>query len=384
MDQHADNTGFYDDLPLLADFDALTNAENYAPLPADWVIGAADIVGSTKEIAAGRYKTVNMVGAAVISAQINGAGGQAFPFIFGGDGAAFAVPPARAVASAQALAAVQLWAKEEFGMNLRIAQVPVSAVRAAGRDVSVARYQVSANVDYAMFAGGGITWVEAAMKAGEFTLPPAPPGTQPDLTGLSCRWTNVKAEHGVILSIVIEPANEAAGPEFARLAERIVAIAHRLDRDGHPVPRSGMKTRWPPSGLDHEAHATRGTMSLARRRLQLLRETFLGWLLFATNLPVGRFRPAAYREQVARNADYRKFDDGLKMTLDSDAQTEARLRAELDAAQASGIIRYGLHRQDEAMMTCIVPSVMQGNHVHFVDGAAGGYALAAAQIKATP
>ena len=125
-------------------------------------------------------------------------------------------------------------------------------------------------------------------------------------------------------------------------------------------------------------------MSLARRRLQLLRETFLGWLLFATNLPVGRFRPAAYREQVARNADYRKFDDGLKMTLDSDAQTEARLRAELDAAQASGIIRYGLYRQDEAMMTCIVPSVMQGNHVHFIDGAAGGYAQAAAQIKAAP
>ena len=48
--------------------------------------------------------------------------------------------------------------------------------------------------------------------------------------------------------------------------------------------------------------------------------------MFATNLPVGRFRPSAYRQQVSRNADYRKFDDGLKMTLDSDAQTEARMR----------------------------------------------------------
>ena len=33
------------------------------------------------------------------------------------------------------------------------------------------------------------------------------------------------------------------------------------------------------------------------------------------------------------------------------------------------------------MMTCIVPSAMKGDHVHFVDGAAGGYTQAAARMK---
>lgn len=384
MAPRGDISGFYDSLPRLSDFDALTRADSYTPLPQDWVIGAADIEGSTQAIARGQYKTVNMVGAAVISAQINGADGRDFPFVFGGDGAAFAVPPEMAETSAQALAAVQRWAAEEFGLVLRTAQVPVAEVRAAGREVAVARYQVSEDVDYGMFSGGGITWVEAQMKAGAYALPPAPPGTQPDLTGLSCRWANVQAEHGVILSLVIEPVVEVTSADFARLAERVIDIAHALDREGHPVPRSGMKTRWPPPGLDNEAHATRKGRALAWRRLQLLFNTFIAWFFFATGLPLGQFRPEAYRQQVTRNADYRKFDDGLKMTLDSDAATEARLRAELDAAQQAGIIRYGLYRQDEAMMTCIVPSVMQGNHVHFIDGAAGGYAQAAAQIKAAP
>ena len=84
---------------------------------------------------------------------------------------------------------------------------------------------------------------------------------------------------------------------------------------------------------------------------------------------------------MARNADFRKFDDGLKMTLDVDPATVEDLRGVLEQAQADGIVEFGLFQQEEAMMTCIVPSPRQGNHVHFIDGASGGYTQAAAQIK---
>jgi hypothetical protein len=33
------------------------------------------------------------------------------------------------------------------------------------------------------------------------------------------------------------------------------------------------------------------------------------------------------------------------------------------------------------MVTCFVPSAMTDDHVHFVDGAAGGYARAAAAMR---
>jgi hypothetical protein len=45
-------------------------------------------------------------------------------------------------------------------------------------------------------------------------------------------------------------------------------------------------------------------------------------------------------------------------------------------------LRYGLHRQEAAMMTCFTPSVMRSDHVHFIDGARGGYATAATALKA--
>ena len=57
---------FYEDLPRGDRFSDLARPENYAPLPADWLVGCCDIVDSTGLIAAGRYKTVNMIGPSVI------------------------------------------------------------------------------------------------------------------------------------------------------------------------------------------------------------------------------------------------------------------------------------------------------------------------------
>ncbi|ASM73781.1 MULTISPECIES: DUF3095 domain-containing protein [Roseobacteraceae] len=372
---------FYDRLPLQSAFGTLSNPARYTPLPEDWFVGASDIVGSTQAIAEGRYKTVNMIGAAVISAQINAAAGQAFPFVFGGDGAAFACPPERAETASHALAAVQCWAGEEFGLQLRVAMVPVSAIRKAGRDVAVARYQASGDVDYAMFSGGGLSWAEAEMKQGRFNLPRAGAGTQPDLTGLSCRWSPIKARNGQILSVLIQPEEGAEAVKVAALIDAVLKVVGDLDRNGHPTPAEGPDAGWPPAGADIEARATHGKLTVGKRKRQILFETFMAWVLIKTGLKVGGFDARGYARTVAENADFRKFDDGLKMTLDCDDATAARLTAVLETARMAGTIRYGTHSQSEALMTCIVPSMQRDDHVHFIDGAAGGYTQAATQIK---
>lgn len=61
-----------------------------------------------------------MVGAAIISAVMNGLEGRAFPFVFGGDGARFAVNPENAETSREALAAVAAWARAEFNIEMRV------------------------------------------------------------------------------------------------------------------------------------------------------------------------------------------------------------------------------------------------------------------------
>lgn len=364
---------WYDSLPRITAFADLAGTSPYAPLPSGWVIGCADIVGSTDLIAKGRYKEVNMIGAAVISAQINGAGDRAFPFVFGGDGAGFAHPAEFAGQAAAGLSAVQAWAAAEFDIQTRIALVPIEDIRAAGFDVAVARHAPTDAVDYAMATGGGLAWAEAQMKAGAYTLPAAPPGTQPDLTGLSCRWSNMRSVSGVIVSILMEPKGETSA--FADLCAEVLTLVRTLDRGGHPSPAEGPGVGWPPKGAPLEARVP------GMSRTKVLLESLLAKLLVASGLKPGGFDARRYRRVVGENADFRKFDDGLKMTLDIDRTMADRLRALLDQAAADDILRYGWFEQDEAMMTCFVPSPLHDNHVHFIDGAAGGYAQAALMLK---
>jgi len=179
---------FYGSIPVFRGFGKLMDPALYSRLPDDWSIGVADIVESTRAIAQARYKAVNMAGAAVIAAVTNALEGREFPFVFGGDGASFAVSPDDFERARDALAATAIWVSDDLKLVMRVALVPIAAIRAQALDVRVARFGPSPNLSYAMFSGGGLGWAEAAMKRGEFAVPAAPSGTQPDLTGLSCRF----------------------------------------------------------------------------------------------------------------------------------------------------------------------------------------------------
>jgi hypothetical protein len=372
---------FYDGLPRVSAFDQLTETARFAPLPAGWFIGAADIVNSTGLVAEGRYKVVNMVGAAIISALKNALKNTNFPFVFGGDGAGFAIPPSQESVACKALAEVATWARAEFDIDMRVALVPIADARAAGVDVRVARFQASQGADYAMFDGGGLLWAETQMKAGTYQIDPAPAGSVPDLTGLSCRWSHMPSRNGTILSLVVAPSAGVPGDEIAKVYGQIIDLAQSLERGGHPAPVSGPGSSWPPKGAALEAHATRGQGKLAAAKAKALVESLVAWALIRTGIKLGGFDARRYARIVGDNADFRKLDDGLKMTLDCDAKTQAAIEGLLVKAQGENLLRYGIATQDEAMMTCIVPSIMTDDHVHFIDGAAGGYTQAATQMK---
>jgi Protein of unknown function (DUF3095) len=372
---------FYEGIPVFRGFERLMDPLLYAPLPDDWSIGVADVVESTKAIAQARYKAVNMAGASVIAAITNALEGREFPFVFGGDGASFAVAPEDIDRARQALAATAIWVQEDLELTMRVALVPVSAVRAKGFDIRVARFGPSANLSYAMFSGGGLGWAEAAMKRGEFALATAAPGTQPDLTGLSCRFEEIPSARGLILSVLVVPARGAEANAFRSVIEDIIGLVERSPDAGRPVPAGGPGLRWPSPGVDFEARARRGK-SLLWRRAYVLARTLFVYVVMRFNIRVGGFVPKTYVQQLVENSDFRKYDDGLRMILDCTPDLEQELSRRLEAAASAGIVRYGLHRQDAAMMTCFTPSALRSDHVHFIDGARGGYASAAMALKA--
>ncbi len=113
----------------------------------------------------------------------------------------------------------------------------------------------------------------------------------------------------------------------------------------------------------------------------MLFRTLFYFLILRFRLRVGKFVPALYLKQVVENSDFRKYDDALRMIIDCTPELADEIERRLTVAARKGIVRFGTHRQEAAMMTCFTPSPTQADHMHFVDGASGGYALAALALK---
>lgn len=367
-------------LPVCEHFSDALVVKQYQRLPADWLIAVTDVVKSREAIKQGRFKPVNMAGVAMITSIMNALGHQDLPYIFGGDGAAVACSPMDQETVARALAQTARWVEDELQLTLRAALVPVSEVRKQKADVLVAAVRISpAIVNYA-FQGGGVAVAEAMMKQGEYKIEHAEAGDYPDLNGLSCRWTPIEEEQSKFISLIVEPGkNKKSIP--ARLSEKLLGIVRGDDDENHPLPEEGPEFVWPPKGLELEARARRGNESLFKMKLYLYLATLIAWFLGKTNIPLGEFKPDRYRRYTAMNTDYRKIQDGIRMTVSLPQERISQLREFLEGCREKGEIHYGMSEQDQAVLTCFVPSITSDAHYHFLDGAGGGYAAAADNLK---
>jgi hypothetical protein len=279
------------------------------------------------------------------------------------------------------LAATAAWVRDELNLNLRVALIPVADVRQHGLAVDIARFAPSPDVSYAMFSGGGIAWAEATMKRGAYAIDPGPAGARPDLSGLSCRFSEIPAVRGTIMSLLVVPA-VSPDATYRDFIARLVELIESSPDVSRPVPDGAGDLRWPPEGLELEVRATRRAGgSLLLRRAAVLIATAISYCVLRFNIKVGAFVPTTYLRQLRDNSDFRKYDDALRMVLDCTPALARAIEARLVAAAGAGIVRYGIHQQDRAMMTCFTPAAFRSDHVHFIDGALGGYALAASALK---
>lgn len=323
------------------DFAELLDTTSYTPLPDDWLIGITDVVDSTSAIARGHYKDVNFAGASAIAALGNAFGNFDFPFVFRGDGAAFAFDPGARGTAIGVLRRVAGYARDQLRLDLRIGLVEVKDIRAAGSDVKVAQFAASETATYTMFAGGGLNWADREIKAGNHALLPCEDYTPPDLKGLTCEWAPIPSQRGDIVSLLVEPQDHTRQEAFTVLARQLLTALGARDGSSRPVPNDVVIT-------DDVADYLGGK----------------GW------------------EDVVLNSDYRRYDDVLRLTLDCTPEQIEDIEALLASAKDRGEVYFGVHRQSHALMTCLVPTGARGAHLHFLDGMSGGYTAAAALLEA--
>lgn len=382
------NDEFFAAVESVPTLEEAVDTSRHADVPGDWWVVIADIAGSTEAIARGQYKQVNTVGVACIAAVLNLDRSLALPYMFGGDGATLAIPDRLRARAEAALRGAQRMARDAFGLGLRVGLVRVSELQAQGMRVRASKVRLSPQVDLPVLSGRGWEEAERRTKAGEAVclLDADAEPAEADFSGFECRWQNVPARKGVKLSLIVlgrspDPLlNQQAIRETLQKVSEMVGDAAA----SHPLDLAGLRIHFGRLGLTVEPRVrTWGQGAWARWR-------YVGHLLFVNLAALYVFfkyrrQPdtvwGRYRRDLIRQSDRRKFDGALRMVLDASAEQVASLRQWLEAQRRAGRLVYGMHQSDAALITCIVHSY-DGRHVHFVDGADGGYALAAREMKA--
>lgn len=383
------NPRFYHDLPALQSFAEAMETSLHQSVPDDWWIVIADVIGSTKAIEAGAYKKVNTVGVACIAAVANVDRSIDLPFVFGGDGATFAIPGSMRERVIPALRQAQLLAQDSFGLGLRVGLVRVADLTAKGFWVRLAKVRLSAHMTQPTFSGRG--WEEAerlvkdADALGVLRVNPDDGPAEGSFDGFECRWQGVPSFHDHKLALLVaavspDPAVNLVA--YQDVTAQIQAVYGDVS-DYHPLRPERMHLTLNPKLLSHEWRVRSGQQGFWARLGCLARMVFqnlAGKVLFARNLDTEAVQWSHYRDELVENSDFRKFDGMLRMVMDGSEAQYGQLRHYLQQQFEAGRLVFGMHRSREALVTCIVQSY-NGNHIHFVDGGDGGYALAARELK---
>lgn len=386
----------YHNHPSFTDFSQLTDCSKYLTIPADWSVIVTDIVGSTRCIEEGRYKEVNFVGASSIAAVTNALDRSRFPSCFGGDGATLVLPPDCLEAALSALYGLRSLAQQNFDLELRVGSVLVREIERYGASVKVAKYELTDGMHVAFFKGRGVSLADRLVKQEQQQEHPRQVSKSVEddarcsLEGLTCRWEKIPNQHGCILSLLAQAQGDGQDAEDAiisSLVSELMEVTKETDAgvDGdegrNPVHSESLLFKPIDVCIRNETryHHTVWSACFVDKLVEIMVLTAsFRYGQCKAAIPGG---PDEYLRATRHHADYRKFDDMVRMVIDCSPEEADQIEALLEDKRQKGLLSYGVHRSHACLMTCYVESPTQGNHIHYIDGDDGGYTAAARQLK---
>jgi len=380
---------FYEHLEGFAEFSQFTQLEWYRPLPSAWFVLITDVKGSTTAIEEGLYKEVNSLGAASIVALLNAVAPLKVPYVFGGDGATICIPPSSKAAAESALVAAKQMAKNNFGLDLRIGMIAMSDIEAAGHQILVGKYQPTAHFQQAMFQGDGLSHAESLIKDPKIDNPYIISEEQVEANGsfegFECRWNEIPSPHEETVAILVKALEkEIAATEiiYHEVSQKILEL-YGDEREHHPLRMENLSLTNSVKKLSNEVKVRATSLNLwnhCRYTLKLEFLSCLGRYFMHKKVKTENTDWGQYKQSLIANTDYRKFDEVLRMIISGDLKQRQQLTAYLDQLRDERKIVFGIHASAKALMTCLVFNY-ENDHIHFLDGSDGGYALAAKDMK---
>jgi len=232
---------FYTQLNSFNCFSQFTRSQEYKDLPPEWLIVIADIQNSTEAIHKGLYKEVNSISTATVAVVLNAISPLKIPYVFGGDGATFCIPPSKRESTESALMAVKKLAKESFDLELIIGIVPMSLIKDQGYEIYIGKYQPSEHFQQAMFQGNGLSYAESLVKSSihnnAYNLNEEMIKSKAEFKGFECRWNEIPSSHEETVAIIVQVIvkdKERRKLTYDEVFQKIIRI-YGDETNHHPV-----------------------------------------------------------------------------------------------------------------------------------------------------
>jgi hypothetical protein len=361
----------------------LDDKDKFKRVPDDWYIIITDIENSTDHFERKHYQDINLIAVSTVSVIVNEAKKEktSAPFIYGGDGATFIIPPQLLSECSGKLATIRDHSEKNFNMNLRVCIIPVKTIRKEGFPIYVAKLAISDNYNQVIFLGNGIQHAESLMRhSKEFFLSDDAEKLPVDLTGLECEWTSIFPPRlgDEVISLIVQPSDNSNSEEIFRLILKEIKNNYGSFEQRHPIhakaytQTTNFKTLVSASKLRYgKYNPTYLFASIIKNYLKNFKTEIQ---IFLQDLFSSSFA------EMSTSTDTLKIDYCLKTIFVGSPDKRKKFEKFLNTLEKKKEIVYGLSVSSSSVMTCYIKDT-EDTHVRFLDGYGGGYTLAAIKFK---
>ncbi len=364
--------------------DVLADENYFVDAPGDWHIVVADIINSTEAVSSGRHIDVNLIAAGCLIAVLNVTKSLdvEIPYFFGGDGGTVMVPGEILPKVLAGLNAHKQNSRENFSLNLRIGSLSVEEIRNAGYKVKLAKIEESPGFNKALLIGNGFKYAEYIIKKTSIHVASDISTLQElDLEGMECKWDKVKppASEFEVVCFLIDTVNEKDQFEiYSAILKKLDEVYGPFEKR-HPLTINTLKFKADLKKIKREMIARYSKLNLFYLFRTWLVDLF-GNFYFKYNLKVNNLRANDYLTQLIAFSEILTIDGRINTIVSGTSGNRQRFLAFLQELEKQQLIVYGHYASSASIMTCYVQNIYN-KHVHFIDGADGGYTEAAKELK---
>ncbi|MDA0824060.1 MAG: DUF3095 family protein, partial [Proteobacteria bacterium] len=355
----------------------LAESQHFRSVPGDWHVVVTDIKGSTELVASVRHETINLIATGSIIAALNIAYAKSIevPFFFGGDGATLLVPEKLLVEILHALEEHSRNTMHNYAMTLRVGSVQVATVIEQGHSIDIAKLVRNKAFSIPIVIGGGLVFAEKLIKSRHEKRDPIVMDDESnlDLTGMECRWDRIRPplETGEVVCLLVNVLNQAVSASVLKAVIDYIDDIYGPRPARNPISKERLQLDSSTAAIGKETRVKLGRFDWRYAIEHWFRTAVIG-PAFMRYTADGQ----GYVASVPELSDTLTIDGRINTVIAGTAQQRQQLTAELDRMEATGAILYGLYATSASIMSCYVRN-REDQHIHFIDGADGGYTHAA-------